>query len=70
MRNLGLDVDVAQQIIKLFDEDGSGVVEYGEFVTLAFYLNELEYLLYISFHSMYLNRKIDINMVNIPKRVK
>lgn len=43
MDSLNISPEVANQILKLFDEDRSGVVEYSEFVTLVFYLNELEY---------------------------
>lgn len=43
MANIGLSSGLSKSIINLFDEDASGAVEYREFVTLMFYLNELEY---------------------------
>lgn len=43
MDSLNISPEVSNQTLKLFDEDRSGVVEYSEFVTLVFYLNEMEY---------------------------
>lgn len=38
--------EVANDIFKLFDQDTNGTIEYNEFVTLSFYVNELEYPLF------------------------
>lgn len=48
MEKKQLTPEIAKDIFALFDEDHTEQVEFGEFVDLSFYVNELEYL--ISFH--------------------
>jgi Ca2+-binding EF-hand superfamily protein len=42
--NLRVSADMIKPIMQLFDEDGSGTVDYQEFFALIFYFRELEYL--------------------------
>ncbi len=41
--NLRVTPDLLRPLMKLFDEDGSGAVDYQEFFALMFYFQELEY---------------------------
>ena len=41
--NLKVSADMIKPIMQLFDEDGSGTVDYQEFFALIFYFQELEY---------------------------
>ena len=46
---LKVSADMIKPIMQLFDEDGSGTVEYQEFFALIFYFQELEYPFVIIF---------------------
>jgi hypothetical protein len=41
--NLRVSIDLLRPVMQLFDEDGSGSVDYQEFFALIFYFQELEY---------------------------
>ena len=41
--HLKVSADMIKPIMDLFDEDGSGTVDYQEYFALVFYFQELEY---------------------------